>query len=151
MGLDGRGRTLLILPDVNVLVYAFRTDAPEHSQHKLWLEEIIDSGQTYGVSPQVLASVIRIVTQRRFFPRPTILVEVLDFASALLNHPHCQIVEPGPRHWNLFTNLCRSVNASGNLVQDAWFAALAIESGCEWITNDRDYARFPGLRWRPAL
>jgi predicted nucleic acid-binding protein len=60
----------------------------------------------------------------------------------------CVAVQPGPRHWTIFDDLCRKSKAAGNLVPDAWFAALAIESGCEWITNDRDYARFPGLRWR---
>jgi uncharacterized protein len=114
----------------------------------MWLEQIGNDGQVFGISPQVLASVIRIVTQRRFFSQPSILAEALDFTSSLLYHPRCQIIYPGPRHWGIFTRLCRSANARGNLVHDAWFAALAIESGCEWITNDRDYARFEGLNWR---
>jgi predicted nucleic acid-binding protein len=57
-------------------------------------------------------------------------------------------VAPGQRHWTVFQDLCVAAGAVGNLVQDAWFAALAIEFGCEWITTDRDYARFPGVRWR---
>ena len=57
-------------------------------------------------------------------------------------------VQPGPRHWDIFANLCEQAGTTGNLVPDAWFAAMAIESGCEWITTDRDYARFKGLRWR---
>ena len=77
--------------------------------------------------------------------------EVLAFVWVLLEHPNCQIIEPGPRHWDIFTRLSRSANATGNLVQHAWLAALAIESGCEWITNDRDYARFDGLQWRTPL
>ena len=60
-------------------------------------------------------------------------------------------VVPGERHWAIFSRLCREAGARGNLIPDAWFAALAIESGCEWITTDRDYARFPGLRWRHPL
>jgi predicted nucleic acid-binding protein len=55
---------------------------------------------------------------------------------------------PGEKHWNLFEMLCRKSQATGNLLQDAWFAALAMEAGCEWITTDRDYARFEGLNWR---
>ena len=140
----------MILPDVNVLLYAFRTDVPEHPKHKIWLERVTDE-QTFGISPQALASVLRIATQRRLFAQPSSLTEALSFASALLGHPHCQVIEPGPRHWDIFTNLCRTANARGNLVQDAWFAALAIESGCEWITNDRDYAKFPGLKWPRVL
>jgi predicted nucleic acid-binding protein len=63
----------------------------------------------------------------------------------------CQIIEPGARHWNIFTKLCSDSRITGNLVSDAWFAALAIESGCEWITTDGDYARFKGLNWRPPF
>jgi uncharacterized protein len=141
----------LILPDVNILLYVIRTDLPQHARHKAWLEEVVNGADPYGISPQVLASVIRIATRSGAFARPSSLKDALDFSAVLLSQPNCRVVEPGPRHWDIFTNLCRLVTASGNLVQDAWFAALAIESGCEWITNDRDYARFPGLRWRPAF
>jgi predicted nucleic acid-binding protein len=58
------------------------------------------------------------------------------------------LVTPGDNHWNIFENLCKESAAAGNLTQDAWFAALAIESSCEFITVDRDCARFKGLRWR---
>jgi uncharacterized protein len=138
----------VILPDVNVLLYAFRPDAENHAAYRSWLEEVINSEKAYGMSPQVVASVIRIATHPRVFARPDPLADVLAFATVLLDQPHCQIIEPGPRHWDIFTKLCRSANAYGNLVPDAWLAALAIESGCEWITNDRDFARFAGLQWR---
>ena len=58
------------------------------------------------------------------------------------------MITPGRRHFTIFEDLCRRAAATGNLIQDAWFAALAVEAGCEWITTDGDYARFPGLRWR---
>jgi hypothetical protein len=58
------------------------------------------------------------------------------------------LIQPGERHWDIFKRICTEADARGNLAPDAWFAALAIESGCEWITLDRDYARFPGLQWR---
>jgi toxin-antitoxin system PIN domain toxin len=141
----------VILPDVNVLIYAFRSDVKEHDAYRAWLEGVINGDTAYGMSPQVLASVIRLATHPRVFARPDPLEDAVAFASTLLNQPHCQIIEPGPRHWSIFTGLCRSANAYGNLVQDAWLAALAIESGCEWITNDRDFARFEGLHWRPAI
>jgi len=102
----------------------------------------------YGMSPQVLGAVVRIVTHPRIFVPPTPLEEALAFANLLLDQPHCQAIHPGPRHWGIFRDVCQRARASGNLVQAAWFAALAIESGCEWITTDRDYARFEGLRWR---
>ncbi len=60
-------------------------------------------------------------------------------------------IAPGPRHWGIFAGLCRTTGVRGNLVPDAYLAARAIESGSEWISTDRDYARFPGLRWRHPL
>lgn len=138
----------MILPDVNVLIYAFRPDAENHAAYRNWLESVLNGETAYGMSPQVLASVIRLTTHPRIFVHPDSLADAVAFVSVLLDQPHCQIIEPGPRHWGIFTRLCRGANAYGNLVQDAWLAALAIESGCEWITNDRDYARFDGLQWR---
>jgi toxin-antitoxin system PIN domain toxin len=138
----------VIFPDVNVLVYAFREDSLEHEKCRLWLESVVGGDTAYGMSPQVLGAVVRIVTHPRIFVPPTPLGEALTFANLLLDQPHCQVIQPGPRHWGIFGGLCRRARAAGNLVPDAWFAALAIESGCEWITTDRDYARFEGLRWR---
>src|SRR5438477_407916 len=71
--------------------------------------------------------------------------------DALRARPNCVPIAPGPRHWEVFTGLCRRAGARGNLVPDAYLAALAIESGSEWITADRGFARFPGLRWRHPL
>lgn len=109
---------------------------------------MVNGDAAYAMSPQVLSSFIRIATHPRIFRRPSGLTEALAFASVLLEQPNCQILQPGPRHWEIFGSLCRSAKAAGNLVQDAWLAALAIESGCEWTTSDRDFARFEGLRWR---
>jgi len=138
----------MILPDVNVLLYAFRSDSPHHAQYRDWLGSVVNGEMAYGMSPQVLASLVRVATHPRVFARPSRLEAALAFSAILLEQPHCQIVQPGPRHWRIFCDLCRRAQVSGNLVQGAWFAALAIESGCEWITADRDYARFEGLRWR---
>ncbi|MBZ5583364.1 MAG: type II toxin-antitoxin system VapC family toxin [Acidobacteriia bacterium] len=138
----------MILPDVNVLIYALRNDSADHLRYRDWLEAVVNGPSPFGVSPQTLASVVRIVTNPRVFRNPTRLADVLSFCDALLGQPHCHPVTPGPRHWTLFRNLCAGARATGPFVQDAWFAALAMESGCEWITLDRDYARFEGLRWR---
>jgi toxin-antitoxin system PIN domain toxin len=138
----------VILPDVNVLLYAFRSDSQEHRQHQEWLTATVEGGATYGMAPQVLSSMIRVVTNRKIFADTYRLDEAVAFANTLLDQPNCQIIQPGERHWRIFCDLCFKAKARGDLVQDAWFAALAIEAGCEWITLDRDYARFPGLRWR---
>ncbi len=138
----------MMLPDVNVLLYAFRSDAAHHSRYRTWLKEMVAGPAAYGMSPQVLSGVIRVGTHPKVFAKPSRLSDTLAFANTLLEQPNCQIVSPGPRHWSIFTGLCRQAPATGSLTADAWLAALAIESGCEWITTGRDFARFPGLRWR---
>ncbi|MBM5811087.1 MAG: type II toxin-antitoxin system VapC family toxin [Gammaproteobacteria bacterium] len=135
----------MILADVNILIYAFRSDTERHSEHKSWLEDVLNGPAAYGVSPQVLASLVRICTHRRIFPRPSKASDAFGFCRLLLEQPNATVIVPGERHWEIFADLCRECRVTGNLVQDAWFAALAIEAGCEWITTDRDYARFPGL------
>jgi toxin-antitoxin system PIN domain toxin len=138
----------LILPDVNILIYAFRSDAENHSQYKAWLEAVINGPAAYGVSPQVLGSVVRICTHPRIFARPSARDETFAFCRAVLEQPNATVVTPGERHWSIFETVCRQSRATGNLVQDAWFAALSIEAGAEWITTDGDYARFTGLNSR---
>lgn len=141
----------MILPDVNVLVYAFRADAESHLPVKRWLEGALSSEEPYGVSDIVLSGFVKIVTHPRVFFVPSPLARALDFASAVRGRENAVPIAPGPRHWEIFEGLCRTARVRGNLVPDAYLAALAIESGCEWITTDRDYARFPGLRWRHPL
>jgi hypothetical protein len=141
----------MILPDVNVVLYAYRSEAPEHRRHAAWLNDLLRSGRTFAIAPQVLSSLVRIMTHRKAFGISYSTADVLQFCNALVTHPRCEIVQPSPRHWDIFCELCSTGNARGNRVPDAWFAALAIEHDCEWITHDRDYARFPGLRWRPPF
>jgi hypothetical protein len=138
----------VILPDVNVLLYAFRDDSVDHVRYRGWLDAVVNGAEAYGMSPQVLASVVRIATHPRIYAAPARLDDALSFARVLLEQPTCTVVQPGARHFSLVEDLCRRAAATGNLVQDAWFAALALETGCEWITTDGDFARFPGLRWR---
>ena len=139
------------LADVNVLVYAFRVDAPGHAAHRRWVDELVGSENAYAVSDHVLAGFLRVVTHPRVFHPPTPLPAALAFTAAWRDRPNAVPVQPGARHWDIFTRLCRDADARGNLAPDAWLAALAIESGCEFVTTDRDYARFPGLRWRHPL
>ncbi len=141
----------MILCDVNVLLYAFRRDAERHEEYRAWLESVLRDAPTFGVAEMVLASVIRISTHPRIYREPSTLEEVGTFAQYLTDQPNAVRIRPGSGHWDLFTSLCRKVGTRGNLVADAYLAALAIESGCEWITTDRDFARFPGLRWRHPL
>ena len=138
----------MILLDVNVLVNAHRKDAPHHAPLRAWLEDLINGDQAYGIADVVLSGFLRIVTHTAIFNPPSSMSDALDFCKELRDQPHCIHISPGPRHWEVFTGLCRESGVKGNLVPDAYLAALAIESGSEWITTDRDYSRFTKLRWR---
>jgi hypothetical protein len=99
----------------------------------------------------VLSGFLRVVTHPRVFSPPTPIARALEFAGAVREQPNAVVVAPGKRHWEIFARVCAEAGVTGNLVPDAYLAALAIESGSEWITTDRDYARFPDLRWRHPL
>ena len=138
----------MILADVNVLIYALRRDLPRHAICKSWLDAVVCGDAQFGVSPLVLSGVARIVTNPRVFVQPSSIDEVFAYCDNLLSQPHCEVVRPGDRHGRS-SNACASKRGfRGPRVADAWFAALAIERGCTWITFDRDYARFPNLDWR---
>jgi uncharacterized protein len=141
----------MVAPDVNVLVYAHREELAEHAACKTWLDETLGADAAFGIFDLVLSGFVRVVTHPRIFKTPSPLDVALDFANGLRQQPNCVLVEPGPRHWATFGRLCRDSGAKGNIVADAYLAALAVESGCEWVTTDRDYSRFAGLRWRSPL
>ena len=141
----------MILPDVNVLVYAHREDTDRHAEFRSWLEHVLRGPAAYGLSDLVLSGFLRVVTHSKIFERPTPLAEAMAFVTAVRDRKHRVSVHPGPRHWEIFRDLCENSGSRGNLVPDAYLAALAIESGAEWITTDRDFTRFPGLRTRHPL
>ena len=138
----------MILPDVNVLISAFRADLPQHAVCRPWLVEVVSGDARFGLATLVLSAVVRITTNGRIFTTPSPMTEAFAFCDSLLAQPHCQLVEPGEQHWDIFRRLCIEADVRGPRVTDAWLAALAIEAGAEWITLDRDFARFPGLDWR---
>jgi len=137
--------------DVNVLVNAYREDAVHHEPCRDVVEEAMSSPAAFGLAPLVLSGFLRVVTHRRVFKTPTPLHDALEFVDALSSAPQAVFVRPGKRHWTIFTDLCLQARASGNLVPDAYLAALAVESGCEFVTTDRDFARFDGLTWFDPL
>jgi uncharacterized protein len=137
------------LPDVNVLIYAHREDAPEHGRYAAWLRALTSAEEPFGVAEIVLAGVVRIVTNGRIFDPPTPMNTALTFCQRLIDWPRAVMVAPSRRHWDIFVALCAHVE--GPRVSDAYLAALAIEHGCELVTTDSDFARFPGLRWRHPL
>lgn len=138
--------------DVNVLVYAHREDAhPEHPAYLAWLTSVATGPEPWAVTPLVLSGLVRVVTNRRVFPRPSTLDEVFAFVNALLERRATRVLNPGTAHLAIFENLCRQTSAAGKLVADAYHAAVAIEHGCTWVTTDGDFSRFPGLRCEHPL
>lgn len=133
--------------DVNVLVTSFRPDAPRHAAIRPWFEQQIAAEAAFGMADLALSGFLRVVTQPRIFDPPSEPAKALAFANYLRNQPNCVVIHPGPRHWRIFNDLFDTAGVKGNLVADAYFAALAIEYGCEWISLDRDFARFGALKW----
>lgn len=136
----------MLVPDVNVLVAAYRSDHADHDIARSWLQTATAGVETVGLTDSVLAAVVRIVTNPRIFRTPTPRAEVLEELGTL--REAAQVVRPGRSWWSIFARLCEQADARGPLVADAAHAATAIEAGATWVTFDRDFARFPGLRWR---
>lgn len=136
----------MLIPDVNVLVAAYRDTATHHEQARAWLESALSGPEPVGVTDSVLAGVVRVVTNRRIFAPPTTtataVAQMEDVRAA------AQVVRPGRGWWAIFVRLCEQADARGPLVAAAAHAATAIEAGAVWVTFDRDFARFPGLRWQ---
>lgn len=141
----------MILLDVNVLVYAHREDVLNHRAYRQWLEEKLSDNEPCGMSELILSGCLRVITHPKVFSIPTPLSDAWRFIEQIRCHSNVRINHPGPSHWKIFSELCHTVQAKGNLVPDAYHAALAIESGCEWVTTDRGFARFPKLRWKHPL
>jgi len=140
------------LVDTNVLIYAHRRDAERHEEYRAWMQAMVDGPEPYAVSDFALAGMVRVVTNRKVYHDDAATIdEALAFAGRIRNQPHAHVVNPGPRFWDIFTRLCRQVDARAKLVPDAYLAALAIEHGCELISENEDFRRFRGLRWRHPL
>jgi toxin-antitoxin system PIN domain toxin len=141
----------MLIPDVNVLVYAHRLDSPEHGAYAGWLQRLARGVEPFALSELVLSGFLRLVTNPRVFRQPTPIERALDFVDQLCTRPTARLVRPGSQHWNIFTDLCRQTGGRGAFLADLYHAAVAIEHGCEWVTADADFARIPGLRWRHPL
>jgi toxin-antitoxin system PIN domain toxin len=137
----------VILPDVNVLVYAHRTDSAHHTGHAGWLARAAEGQEPIALTSMTVAGFTRIVTHPRIFPEPATPHEAHGFIEALIESPLCRWLEPSDRWWSIFVELCRHTRARGNVVPDAALAALALESGCRLATADAGFARFPRLQW----
>jgi toxin-antitoxin system PIN domain toxin len=139
------------MPDVNVLVYAHRTDYPEHERYSLFLEHLMNGPEPVALSELVLSGFVRVTTHARSLKPPTRIELAWEFVSEMADHSNARLIRPGLEHWRIFRDLCQKTKATGKLVADAYHAAVAIEHGCEWLTTDSDFSRFSNLRTRHPL
>lgn len=137
--------------DVNVLIFAHRPEASNHAEYRAWLDSARRGSEPLGLSDVVASGFLRVVTHPRVFKEPSPFGVALEFVDALRGSPATTPVGAGERHWEIFVDLCTRVEATGNTIADAYLAALAIEHRAVWITADRGFARFPGLRWEHPL
>jgi toxin-antitoxin system PIN domain toxin len=139
------------LPDINVLIYAHREDAPEHDRYADWLRRLASGPEPFALSSFTLGGFLRIVTNSKIFDPATPLDISIAFCERLLERPRAVLLQPSGRHWPILVDLLRRTEIRGPGISDAYLAALTIEHGCELITTDGDFARFPDLRWRRPL
>ena len=141
----------MFLMDVNVLVYAHREDAANHSAYRQWLESIINGQASFGYSELVLSGFLRIVTHPKVFEIPSALLSAICFTEQIRSLPNAVCLAPGAMHWTIFKECLEQINATGNDIPDAYHAALAMEWGCEWVTADKGFKHFKGLKVRHPL
>ena len=142
----------MLLPDVNVLIYAHVEDSTDdHQKYADWITRLATGPEPFALSVLVLAGFLRIVTNPRIFHPPPTLDRSFAFVSSLVERPNARVVWPGSDHLDILERLCRDSGATGKLVADAQHAAVAIEHGCTIVSTDSDFSRFPGLRWQHPL
>ncbi len=143
----------MLMPDVNVLVYAHRRDEAVHAPYAAWLKGLVDGVEPFSLSVLVAVGFVRVVTNPRIYGDPTPLPVALAVVEQLASHPRCRVATPSDGHLAEVIRLCRATDATGKLVADAQHAALAIAEGCTWVTRDRDFSRFEahGLRWQQLV
>ncbi len=141
----------MILPDVNVLLYAHRSDAPGHERYRDWLRGSLTGAEPVALPDVVLSGVVRVATDHRVFSPPSTVEQAFAFVADLLAKPRVIHLRPGPAVLAEFERLCRDGGVRGADVSDAYLAAVAVDAGAVLYTADRGFARFPGLRWRHPL
>jgi hypothetical protein len=141
----------VIIPDLNLLVYAYTRDAPAHRPAMAWWEGLLAGDEPVGLPWAVVLGFVRLMTHRAVLVTPITPTRALAHVRTWLSRPHVQILDPGPAHLQILERLLGAAGVGGNLTTDAHLAALAVEHQCELHSNDTDFARFSGLRWRNPL
>lgn len=141
----------MIVPDVNLLVYAYNSDAPQHAEARRWWESCLSGSASVGLTWASIMGYVRVMTSRAVLLHPLDPGEATGHVREWLGQPQALVLVPGPRHLDLFEALARSTGAASQLTTDLHIAAIAIENQAELHSNDADFARFPGLRWHNPL
>lgn len=141
----------MILPDVNLLVYAHDETSRHHSKARQWWEDQLNGSRMIGLSWVAVLGFIRLLTNPRIFQNPFSPSEILAIIGTWLEQPHVKIIHPSEQHFKILTSLLERIGTAGNLTTDAHLAALAIERGLVLQTTDSDFTRFPGLKWNNPL
>ncbi len=140
-----------MLPDVNILIYAYDESSKQHAQAKEWWKNQLNGTQMVGLSWVVLLGFIRIMTHPRIYENPYSPPEILKIIGSWLDQPHVKIILPSDQHFARLSELLIRVGTAGNLMTDAHLAALAMERGLILQTTDADFARFPNVKWKNPL
>lgn len=141
----------MILIDANLLLFAYRPRAPQHAASREWLEAVLNGAELVRFAWLTVWAFLRISTNARVFEQPLSIGEAETAVAAWLVQPNAAVLEPGERYWDILRALLHESQAAGPLVMDAALAALALEHGATLYTTDRDFSRFPGLKWTSPL
>jgi len=141
----------MIVLDANLLLYAYDSTSGRHKKARKWLEEVLSEGESVGLPWQSASAFLRIVTNSRLPGVRLTLEQALAIVDQWIEQPNVRLLSPGDGSWHLFRQMILDGQARGPLITDAQLAALTIEYGGVLHTTDRDFARFPGLRWTDPL
>lgn len=141
----------MIVPDVNLLLYAHVDAFAEHAAAREWWESLLNGDREVGIAPAALFGFLRLATSRRVLATPFATDAAVARAEEWLRRPNVRFVAPGPSHLEIAFRLLRALGAATNLTTDVQLAATAMENQGEVHSHDADFARFPGLRWVDPL
>jgi uncharacterized protein len=141
----------VIVLDANLLLYAYDSDSQQHARARAWIEQTFSGGTSVGLPWQTVTAFLRIVTNPRLSGKRFTPEEAVQIVDSWLEQPNVSLLPAGEQHWSLLRQMLREGQARGPLVSDADLAALTIEYGGILHTTDRDFARFPALRWTNPL
>ena len=137
----------MLIPDLNILVYAHNSRARGHAEAREWWEKTLAANRPVGMPWVTMLGFIRVLTHREILENPMRVEEAIRRVRAWLDHPRVEVLSPGDHHAEILFGLLANLGTAGNLTTDAHLAALAIEYQAELVSTDADFARFPRLRW----